>query len=160
MGNIPILNNVIHQPIPRKIIPGTPTDLRGLFQPFWETWDVVHKDFVKQPVDDTLLMRGAIQGMLDSLGDKHTSYIDPDMLRQANIQLTGEYDGIGAWVDVTTEYLTIISPMPDSPAEKAGLKPEDQVIAIDGEDMTGIDGNVVLKKVLGTSWLKSNIIHP
>jgi carboxyl-terminal processing protease len=153
--NIPILNNGISPTaIPQEINSGTPTDLRELFKPFWETWDVVHKEFVKQPVDDTLLMRGAIQGMLDSLGDKHTSYIDPDMLRQANIQLTGEYDGIGAWVDVTTEYLTIISPMPNSPAEKAGLKPEDQVIAIDGVDMTGIDGNVVLKKVLGPAGSK------
>jgi carboxyl-terminal processing protease len=153
--NIPILNNGISPTaIPQEINSGTPTDLRELFKPFWETWDVVHKEFVKQPVDDTLLMRGAIQGMLDSLGDKHTSYIDPDMLRQANIQLTGEYDGIGAWVDVTTKYLTIISPMPDSPAEKAGLKPEDQVIAIDGADMTGIDGNVVLKKVLGPAGSK------
>ncbi len=153
--NIPILNNVIPPTaVPPENNAGTPTDLRELFKPFWETWDVVHNEFVKQPVDDTLLMRGAIQGMLDSLGDKHTSYIDPDMLRQANIQLTGEYDGIGAWVDVTTEYLTIISPMPDSPAEKAGLKPEDQVIAIDGADMTGIDGNVVLKKVLGPAGSK------
>jgi carboxyl-terminal processing protease len=153
--NIPILNNGISPTAtPQEANSGTPTDLRELFKPFWETWDVVHKEFVKQPVDDTLLMRGAIQGMLDSLGDKHTSYIDPDMLRQANIQLTGEYDGIGAWVDVTTEYLTIISPMPDSPAEKAGLKPEDQVIAIDGADMTGIDGNVVLKKVLGPAGSK------
>jgi carboxyl-terminal processing protease len=153
--NIPILNNVVSPtPVPQENNSGTPTELRGLFKPFWETWDVVHKQFVKQPVDDTLLMRGAIQGMLDALGDKHTSYIDPDMLRQANIQLTGEYDGIGAWVDVSTKYLTIISPMPDSPAEKAGLKPEDQVIAIDGADMTGIDGNVVLKKVLGPAGSK------
>ncbi len=128
---------------------GTPTDLRTLFKPFWETWDIVHKQFVDQPVNETELMRGAIKGMLESLGDNHTSYVDPDMLRQANIQLDGEYEGIGAWVDVTGDYLTIISPMPDSPAEKAGLKPEDQVIKIDGEDMSGLDGNVVLKKVLG-----------
>jgi carboxyl-terminal processing protease len=153
--NNPLLESIVSStPVPQATNSGTPTDLRELFKPFWETWDVVHNEFVKQPVDDTLLMRGAIQGMLDSLGDKHTSYIDPDMLRQANIQLTGEYDGIGAWVDVTTEYLTIISPMPNSPAEKAGLKPEDQVIAINGEDMTGIDGNVVLKKILGPAGSK------
>ncbi len=99
-------------------------------------------------------MRGAIKGMLEALGDKHTSYIDPDMLRQANIQLSGELNGIGAWVDITGKFLTIISPMPDSPAEKAGLKPGDQVIAIDGKDMTGIDGNVVLEKILGPAGTK------
>jgi len=52
-------------------------------------------------------------------------------------------------VDTTTEYVTIIAPMPDSPAEKAGLLAGDVVIAIDGEDMTGVDGNVVVSHILG-----------
>lgn len=120
-----------------------------LFAPFWEAWDIVHNQYVDQPVDDTSLMRGAISGMLDSLGDQHTSYMDPDQYLQANIPIDGEYEGIGAWVDTEAEYLTIISPMPDSPAEKAGLQPGDQVIKIDGEDMTGIDGSLVIRKVLG-----------
>ena len=63
--------------------------------------------------------------------------------------MDGEYEGIGAWVDTSTEYLTIISPMPGSPAEEAGLQPGDEVIKIDGEDMTGLDGSLVIRKVLG-----------
>jgi carboxyl-terminal processing protease len=120
-----------------------------LFAPFWESWDIVHEYYIDQPVDDTSLMRGAIQGMLDALGDQHTSYMDPDQFIQANIPMDGEYEGIGAWVDTSAEYLTIISPMPGSPAEEAGLLPGDQVIEIDGEDMTGIDGSLVIRKVLG-----------
>ncbi|RMF49334.1 MAG: S41 family peptidase [Anaerolineae bacterium] len=128
---------------------GTPADLEQLFQPFWETWQIVHDQYVDQPVDDTAMMRGAIRGMLESLGDQHTSYMDPDQFQQANIPLNGEYEGIGAWVDPNAEYLTIVSPMPDSPAEKAGLQPGDEIIAVDGEDMTGIDGNLVIRRVLG-----------
>jgi len=94
-------------------------------------------------------MRAAIHGMMASLGDEHTSYMDPDQYLQANIPLEGEYEGIGAWVDPDGEYLTIVSPMPDSPAEGAGLEPGDQVIKVDGEDMTGIDGNLVIRRVLG-----------
>lgn len=94
-------------------------------------------------------MRGAIRGMLESLGDQHTSYMDPDQFHQANIPMNGEYEGIGAWVDPTGEYLVIISPMPDSPAEEAGLQPGDVIIAVDGEDMTGIDGNLIIRRVLG-----------
>jgi carboxyl-terminal processing protease len=75
--------------------------------------------------------------------------MDPDQYRQANIDIDGSYEGIGAWVDTTSEYLTIVSPMPDSPAEEAGLLPGDQIIAVDGEDMTGIDGSLVIRKVLG-----------
>jgi carboxyl-terminal processing protease len=138
---------------PRETSPSsetrTPQDREELFAPFWQSWDIVHEQFVDQPVDDEALMRGAISGMLNALGDQHTSYMDPDQYNQANIPMEGEYEGIGAWVDPNAEYLTIVSPMPDSPAETAGLKPGDQIIGIDGEDMTGIDGNLVIRKVLG-----------
>lgn len=130
--------------------PSQPLDRDELFEPFWQAWDLVHDRYVDQPVDDVALMRGAIQGMLDSLGDAHTSYLDPELAERFEAGLNGEkYEGIGAWVDITGDYLEIVSPMPGSPAEKAGLKTGDQVIAIDGEDMTGIDGELVRKRVLG-----------
>lgn len=129
---------------------GTPQDLAELFTPFWQAWKLIHAEYVDQPVDDVKLMRGAIKGLLEALGDEHSSYIDPDSLKEFNAQLSGEeYEGIGAYVDTTREYLTIISPMMGSPAEKAGLKAGDQIIAIDGEDMTGIDGELVRQRVLG-----------
>lgn len=129
--------------------PEVPQNVEELFLPYWEAWDIVHDEFVDQPVDDLLLMRGAIRGMIDSLGDPHTSYMDPDEYLQANLPLEGEYEGIGAWVDADGEFLTIISAMPDSPAERAGLEPGDQVIAVDGVDVTGMDGNLVIRMVLG-----------
>ncbi len=131
-----------------------PQDVEELFKPFWEAWDLVHDRYVDQPVDDVELMRGAIRGMLEALGDEHTSYMDPDQYMQANTRLEGEYEGIGAWVDPNQEYLTIIDAMPGSPAEKAGLKPGDEIIAVDGEDMTGIDGNLVIRRVLGPAGTK------
>ena len=124
-------------------------NLDALFQPFWESWNLVHDQYVDQPVDDTEMMRGAIRGMLASLDDPHTSYMDPEEFEQTNAPLDGEYEGIGAWVDITGEYLAIISPMPDSPAEKAGLQPDDLVIAVNGKDMTGVDGDLVLRDILG-----------
>jgi carboxyl-terminal processing protease len=125
------------------------TDLQTLFVPFWQAWDLVHSEYVDQPVDDTLMMQGAISGMMDSLGDPHTSYMNPEEYDIVNTDLEGSYEGIGAWVDTTGDYLTIISPMTDSPAEEAGLQPGDQVIAVNGKDMTGVDGDVVLKDVKG-----------
>jgi len=127
----------------------TPDALQTLFQPFWETWNLVHSQYVDQPVDDVALMRGAISGMLAALGDKHTSYMNPDEYKQANESLAGEYEGIGAYVDTSTDYLTVISPIPGSPAEAAGLRSGDKIIAIDGKDMTGIDAELARKQVLG-----------
>ncbi len=100
----------------------TPQDVQTLFKPFWEAWGIVHNQYVDQPVDDVALMQGAIRGMMDALGDKHSSYMDPQTYQDANNGLAGAYEGIGAWVDTTSDYLTIISPIPDSPAEKAGMQ--------------------------------------
>ena len=127
----------------------TPEELKTLFDPFWESWRLLHENFVDQPLDDVTLMRGAIQGMLAATGDKHTSYMDPQQFKQANTEMQGEYTGIGAWVDTTGDYVEIISPMKGSPAEAAGLKAQDQVLAVNGEDMTGIPGDLVLKRILG-----------
>lgn len=128
----------------------TDEELEELFQPFWESWDLLHENYVDQPLDDLALMRGAISGMLAATGDKHTSYMNPEQFEQANAEMSGEeYTGIGAWVNTTGEYIEVVSPMKNSPAEKAGLKAKDVVIAIDGEDMTGIPGDLALQKILG-----------
>ena len=127
----------------------TPAELQKLFDPFWESWQLLHENYVDQPLDDVTLMRGAISGMLAATGDKHTSYMDPQQFKQANTEMQGEYTGIGAWVDTTGDYVEIISPMKGSPAEAAGLKAQDQVLAVNGEDMTGIPGDLVLKRILG-----------
>jgi carboxyl-terminal processing protease len=127
----------------------TPTEQTALFAPFWETWDLLHENYVDQPLDDTALMQGAIEGMLASLGDKHTSYMTPTEFTQANESLEGEYEGIGAYVDVSGDYVEIISPMKGSPAEAAGLQPNDKVIGVNGEDVTGTPGDLVLQQILG-----------
>lgn len=127
----------------------TPQDLQTLFKPFWEAWTIIHQQYVDQPVDDTKLMEGAINGMMQSLGDAHSTYMDPQTYKDANAQLAGSYEGIGAYVDTTGKYLTITSPIPGSPADKAGIQSGDQIIAIDHQDMTGINPEVARQKVLG-----------
>lgn len=127
---------------------GTP-EFNKLFRPFYQAWNIVHDQYLEQPVDDTALMQGAIKGMMDSLGDPYTGYMNPEEYRQQNAPLQGEYTGIGAYVDTSGDALIFISPMPGSPAETAGIKSGDTVIMIDGEDMSGIEPELVLKKILG-----------
>jgi len=126
--------------------PSTSTD--ELFKPFWDAWQIVHDEYLVQPVDDEQMMQGAIRGMMDSLGDPHTGYMNPVEYSDATAPLEG-YSGIGAWVNTEGEFLTIAEPIKGSPAEAAGLKAGDQIIAVDGEDMSGRLAEVARQKVLG-----------
>jgi carboxyl-terminal processing protease len=129
------------------------TSSEQLFAPFWEAWHLVHDQYLEQPVDDEKNDAGAIRGMMDSLGDPHSGYMDPVEYSNATAPLEG-YSGIGAWVNTEGEYLTITEPMKGSPAEAAGLKAGDQIIAIDGADMNGTIAELARQKVLGPAGTK------
>lgn len=150
-GGLPFIRDIV--PLIPTVEPeqtsSTPEQYQTLFAPFWEAWNIVHNNYVDRPLDDLTLMRGAIRGMMDAIGDKQTYYMDPVLYESATSQLSGDYEGIGAYVDTQGEYLTIISPIEGSPAEAAGLKPGDQIIAIDGVDMTGTAPEEARQKVLG-----------
>ncbi len=129
---------------------GTPADLQSEFAPFWQAWNLVHQNYVDQPVNDTAMIQGALKGMMSSLPTGLNYYETPEEYQTTQAQLNGtDYTGIGAWVDTSKAYLTVVSPMSGSPAEKAGLLPGDQITAIDGKDMTGITPEVVRTEVLG-----------
>lgn len=119
-----------------------------------QVWEIIHNQFLNQPVDEDNLIRGAIRGMTESLDDPYSSYMSPEEYRSQNAPLKGEYTGIGAWVDTSGELLVILSPMPDSPAEIAGIKPGDEVVAIDGKDMTVLQPAQVLEQILGPAGTK------
>jgi len=151
-GQIPSLNNFI--PSPPTVSPeqqsATPGEVQTLFEPFWETWNIIHEQYVDQPVDDVKLMEGAINGMLQTLDVGLNYYSNAEQFAESNNYLNGrDYEGIGAYVDTSGEYMTIISPIKDSPAAQAGLRAGDQVIGIDGEDVTGITPENVRQRVLG-----------
>ena len=151
-GQLPSLNDFV--PSVPHVEPeqqtATPADVQELFKPFWEVWNLIHVQYVEQPVDDVKLMEGAIHGMLQTLGTGLNYYENAESLKVSNEYLNGrDYEGIGAFVDISGDYMTIISPMKGSPAEKAGLRAGDKVLAIDGKDMTGVPPAEVRQQVLG-----------
>jgi carboxyl-terminal processing protease len=150
-GQLPVISDLI--PSSPAVQPeqqaATPDELETLFVPFWEAWNIVHEQFVDQPLDDQKLMQGAIRGMMDALGDEQTFYMEPEVYHNETSSLQGQYEGIGAYVETDGDFLTIVSPIEGSPAEQAGLLPGDKVIAIDGEDMTGVPPEEARQKVLG-----------
>ncbi|MBI3241666.1 MAG: S41 family peptidase [Chloroflexi bacterium] len=128
---------------------GTPGELADDFAPFWEAWSLVHQEYVDQPVDDKALAYGAIKGMLAALGDRHTGYSTPAESEILFSDSAGELEGIGAEVSSKGDFVEIISPLPGSPAEKAGILPGDLIVEVDGEDIGGQDLFTVISKVRG-----------
>jgi carboxyl-terminal processing protease len=148
--DVSFVHPTVQPPVTNEQSAITPEELKTTFSPFWETWNLIHTQYVDQPVDDVALMQGAINGMLDTLDVGLNYYNNAEDLQRTNDLLNGkDYEGIGAYVDTRGDYLTVVSPIKDSPAAKAGLRPEDKIIAIDGEDMTGVDPEDARQKVLG-----------
>lgn len=126
------------------------SEVDEVFVPFWETYNLIKGQFV-DPVDDETLMLGALEGMLETLGDENTAYLDPAELEAWNESLTGEFEGIGATVrqDEETGGLVIVSPLPGSPAEEAGILPGDTIIQVGGKDITALSQAEIINQVRG-----------
>lgn len=127
----------------------TPQNLGQTFSPFWEAWNLVHQEYVDQPVDDVTLMQGAIRGMMRALDDPHSSYMNPDEYEIATSDQSGELEGIGAFVEMAGDYLRIVSPMPGSPAEEVGILPGDLILMVDNQDIAGLDEFEIIGMVRG-----------
>ncbi|MBN1440226.1 MAG: S41 family peptidase [Anaerolineales bacterium] len=126
----------------------TGTDSSGVFGPFFQAWDLIHTRYVNQPVDDAQLIQGAIRGMMESLGDPHSAYMPAETYAMAT-EVLGGYVGIGVSVDSTGPFLEIVEIFPGSPAEEAGLEPGDQIVKIDGEDLTGKGAEYAKAQLVG-----------
>ena len=105
-----------------------------------EIWDILGQDFVDpKAVDPDALGRGAINGLITALGDNHTSYIDADSYRAEQSGIRGAYEGIGAHVMLVDGVLTIVAPLPGSPAEKSGIRAGDKILAVNGKSTEGMN---------------------
>jgi carboxyl-terminal processing protease len=108
------------------------------FNLFWQVWNLVKKEYVHQPVQDTKLFYGALAGIVAALGDPYSVFFDPETAQKFQQELQGTFEGIGAEIGIKDNQLTIIAPLPDTPAEKAGLKAGDKILAINGQDTSGM----------------------
>ncbi|PWU69277.1 S41 family peptidase [Gracilibacillus dipsosauri] len=117
---------------------------------------VIKENYVED-VEDKQLIEGAIQGMLGSLEDPYSSYMDQETMEQFNEQIESSFEGIGAEVSMVGGNVTIVAPIKDSPAEKAGLKPNDQVITVDGNSVEGLDLQEAVNKIRGEKGSKVSL---
>ncbi len=151
------------------LIPGhqtasEPASISATFSPFWEAWRLVQEHYVDQfAIDPQSLTYGAIGGMLQSLGDVgHTRFLTPDEARAEQQALSGSIQGIGAEVQMRGGVPVIVAPLPDSPAERAGIRPGDVIHAVDGQLTAGLTIDQVVNLVRGTpgTSVTLTVVHP
>lgn len=104
------------------------------FSLYWQVWDTIKNEYYKQPVKDSNLFYGSLRGMVYGLGDPYSEFFEPKTAEEFQEELKGSFEGIGAEIGMKNDQVTIIAPLPDSPAEKAGIRAGDRVLAIDGID--------------------------
>ena len=103
-----------------------------------EILDILAQDFVEPDrIDRELLFEGAIDGIFTALGDPHSTYIDPTTFAINRGDFSGAFQGIGATVSQQENYVVIVRPLPNTPAERAGLEAGDVILAVDGDDAEG-----------------------
>lgn len=121
----------------------------GGFRVFLEVYDLVKMEYVEKKVDDQKLVKGAIDGMLSMLDDPYTRYIPPQEFTQMNEEREGSFSGIGIQIGTRDNKLTVIAPIEDTPAWRAGLKAGDWIKAIDGKNTESMVVDDAVKLIRG-----------
>lgn len=122
-------------------------DRYGDLQLFTKVLNLVEQHYVEE-VDTKKLIYGGIKGMLASL-DPHTNFLPPDIFKEFKVETSGEFGGIGIEISMQDDVLTVMSPIEDTPAWKAGIKAGDKIIEIDGKTTKGISLAEAVNKMRG-----------
>lgn len=96
--------------------------------------EIVKNEYIEKDIDNTELIYGSIKGMLDSLDDPYTRFMEPTAFREMNIRMSGSYSGIGIYIGIKDKHLVVIAPIDGTPAERAGLKAKDKIMTVDSKE--------------------------
>ncbi len=120
-----------------------------------EAIKIINSKYIEKNIEEQNLLKGALEGLVNSLDDPYSYYEDPESLKREREDLIkGEFGGLGIWITIKDGVLTIISPIEDTPAYKAGIKAGDQIVEIDGESTSGITLKEAVNKLRGKKGTK------
>lgn len=128
-------------------------DTSADFTDFWKVWNVLNDRFVQTHGSTTPNVKerlyGAMAGLAASYGDPYTVFMPPEQSKVFQETISGEFGGVGMEMDIKDKRLTVIAPLKDSPAERAGVRAGDLVAAIDGKSTDGIAIDAAVKQIRG-----------
>lgn len=109
-----------------------------IFQPLSQFYEAIRNYYLwADQVTDAQLVQGAIRGMVQSLGDPYSTYFTPEEYEEWQRSLAGEYTGVGMEITIRNGWITVVTPLPGTPAEAAGIRPGDVILEVDGESTEG-----------------------
>ncbi len=164
VGNADVVRGMLPAAVAQAIgADGPPSGVD--FSPVWKAWAAMDTKFVPASVASTSAssstepviegtpeekrMWGMISGMAESLGDPYTFFLPPVEQKQFQEDLSGNFEGVGMEIAVKNDVLTVVAPLKGTPAERAGIKPNDQVLKIDGADTKGLDVTTAVNRIRG-----------
>jgi len=114
-------------------------------------------DYYVDSLDEGKLYQMAIDGMLDQLKDPYSVFLKPEDFRQLSEATTGNYSGLGIQIDVREGWITVVAPLPDTPAERAGIQTSDRIIALDGRSTEGWKQDQAVKELRGPAGTSAEL---
>jgi carboxyl-terminal processing protease len=138
----------------------TSTNTQPDFTLLSQAWNTIHKEYVDQSaLMPKELTYGAIAGMVDALGDTgHSSFLTPEMVKDLRRMERGEFKGVGLEIQMKNGRVVVVSPVDDSPAQKAGVKPGEVIVQVGGEDVTDWPLSRVLQQISGRPGTKVTLV--
>lgn len=132
-----------------------------IFPTFWEAWDVLHSKFIGN-LEMEKLYYGAVEGMIRASGDPYTVFSDPQATKQFEEALSGSFSGVGIEIGLQNGLVTVIAPLKDSPADKAGIQTGDIIVAVDEMTITPeMSLDEIVRKIRGPkgSTVQLTVLH-
>jgi carboxyl-terminal processing protease len=122
---------------------------------FWEAWQAVSNKFIdREKIDQKKAFYGALQGMVKSIGDDYTEFYSPQEAKIFNEDISGSFEGVGMEITVRRGIITVVSPLEDTPAWRAGIKSGDLILKINNEDATNLKLEEAVMKIRGPKGTK------
>ena len=130
-----------------KVQPGVVLE-REEFEKLYEAFDTIKSEYYTD-VEDEQLINGALNGLLDSLEDPYSDYMDISESGDFNDQISSSFEGIGAEIQEQDSQIVIVSPIKGTPAEKAGLQANDIIVSVDGTSLQGLSSSEAVSLIKG-----------
>ncbi|WP_422121669.1 S41 family peptidase [Peribacillus frigoritolerans] len=131
-------------------------DKHAEFEKLYSTYDKIKDDYYEE-VDEEKLVDGAINGMIKSLDDPYSAYMDKKEASSFHESISSSFEGIGAEIQEQDGQIMVVSPIKGSPAEKAGVKPNDIILSVDGKSVEGLSSSEAVLKIRGEKGTKVNL---